>query len=264
MVKLIVLIKGMPSDSLADALVKACLATSANTRCIIDIHNYARWNGGIIGQGGPTNDQFVKLWTQLAKKYASQSNVVFGIMNEPHDLDMTKWAATVQLVVNAIRNAGAVTQWILLPGTGYTGAGTFSTDAGPQLSKVTNPAGSTTGLIYDVHQYFDSDHSGTYTTCDTNEIDSAFQPLATWLKGQKRQALLSETGAGNNADCATKVCAALQFLSTNSDVYLGWTGWAAGGFDANYPLTETPVGGKDTLLVRQCIAGAFKSHTATS
>jgi endoglucanase len=42
----------------------------------------ARWNGGIIGQGGPTNDQFVNLWSQLAKKYAGQPKMMFGLMNE--------------------------------------------------------------------------------------------------------------------------------------------------------------------------------------
>jgi hypothetical protein len=42
----------------------------------------ARWNGQIIGQGGPTNDQFVNLWKQLAAKYASKPKVVFGLMNE--------------------------------------------------------------------------------------------------------------------------------------------------------------------------------------
>ena len=65
------------------ALVEACLATGSY--CVIDIHNYARWNGQIIGQGGPTNDQFASLWGQLATKYASESKVVMGIMNEPHD-----------------------------------------------------------------------------------------------------------------------------------------------------------------------------------
>lgn len=48
------------------------------SNCVID----ARWNGQIIGQGGPTNDQFVNLWTQLATKYASQEKVMFGLMNE--------------------------------------------------------------------------------------------------------------------------------------------------------------------------------------
>jgi endoglucanase len=92
-----------------DQLVQACLATGAS--CVIDVHNYARWNGQIIGQGsGPTNDQFVNLWTQLATKYKSTDNIILGVMNEPHEVDITMWAATVQLVVNAIRRAGATTQ----------------------------------------------------------------------------------------------------------------------------------------------------------
>ena len=67
-----------------DKLVQACLGTGAH--CIIDIHNYARWNGAIIGQsGGPTTDDFSGLWKQLATKYAADSNVVMGLMNEPHD-----------------------------------------------------------------------------------------------------------------------------------------------------------------------------------
>lgn len=91
-----------------DSLVQACLSTGAY--CIIDIHNYARWNGAIIGQGGPTNAQFTSLWSQLASKYASQSKIVFGIMNEPHDVTISTWAVTVQAAVTAIRGAGATSQ----------------------------------------------------------------------------------------------------------------------------------------------------------
>jgi endoglucanase len=96
-----------------DQLVQGCLKTGAI--CIIDIHNYARWNGKIIGQGGPTNAQFVNLWTQIATKYKNTANVAFGVMNEPHEVDITEWAATVQLVVTAIRNAGAKTQMSTFP-----------------------------------------------------------------------------------------------------------------------------------------------------
>ena len=50
--------------------------------------------------------------------------------------------------------------------------------------------------------------------------------------------------------------------SQNADVYLGYTGWAAGGFAASYELNETPTqnGGswKDTSLVSSCIVGAWK------
>ena len=33
-------------------------------------HNYARWNGGIISQGGPTNEQYASLWSQVSALYA--------------------------------------------------------------------------------------------------------------------------------------------------------------------------------------------------
>ncbi|KAL8831124.1 MAG: hypothetical protein Q9191_001050, partial [Dirinaria sp. TL-2023a] len=187
-----------------DALVKACLDTGAY--CIIDIHNYARWDGNIIGQGGPENDQFASLWQQLATNYAKESKVVMGLMNEPHDMpSMTAWATTVQAAVTAIRKAGATTQHILLPGNGYTSAGSFvSSGSATALEKVTNLDGSTDLLIFDVHKYFDSDNSGTHASCVSNYIDNAFKPLASYLTSNKRQALLSEFGGGSSdASCET-------------------------------------------------------------
>ncbi|KAK3938660.1 glycoside hydrolase family 5 protein [Diplogelasinospora grovesii] len=240
-----------------DQLVQACLATGAY--CIVDIHNYARWNGQIIGQGGPTNDQFVNLWTQIATKYASQSKMVFGVMNEPHDVpDINKWADTVQAVVTAIRGAGAKNQMILLPGNDWTSAAAMPTKSGPALLKVKNPDGSTDGLIFDVHKYLDSDNSGTHTECVTDNISGAFQPLATWLRTNKRQALNSETGGGNTASCQKYLCAQIQFLNQNTDVFLGYTGWSAGAFNPQtYELSEVPAKNgnswTDTSLVKACI-----------
>lgn len=49
-----------------DMLVQACLATGAT--CVIDIHNYARFNDEVIGQGGPSNADFANLWSQIATK----------------------------------------------------------------------------------------------------------------------------------------------------------------------------------------------------
>ena len=48
--------------------------------------------------------------TQLATKYKSQAKILFGVMNEPHDLDVPTWATTVQAAVTAIRQAGATSQ----------------------------------------------------------------------------------------------------------------------------------------------------------
>ena len=33
----------------------------------------------IIGQGGPTNDQFAALWNSLAAKYADNDKIIFGV-----------------------------------------------------------------------------------------------------------------------------------------------------------------------------------------
>lgn len=143
----------------------------------------ARWNGQIIGQGGPPNSQFVSLWTQLATKYASSDKVIFGLMNEvshglirvtfrpnetqPHDVpDIDKWANTVQEVVTAIRGV-AKTNMIALPGNefvlsllvvwtrltrrSWTSAQAMPTKSGPALLKVKNPDGTTDGLLIDVH-----------------------------------------------------------------------------------------------------------------
>ncbi|KAF2113913.1 endo-1,4-beta-glucanase [Lophiotrema nucula] len=238
-----------------DELLQGCLAIGS--LCIIDIHNYARWNGQIIGQGGPTNDQFTNLWTQLAKKYAGTAKVAFGVMNEPHDLTVSTWADTVQAAVTAIRNAGATSQYILMPGTDYTSAGSFiSSGSAAALLKVTNPDGTTDNLIFDVHRYLDSDNSGTNAECVTNNIDGSFSPLATWLRTNKRMAILSETGGGSTTSCETYVCQELDYLDQNADVYLGWIGWAAGSFATSYVLSLTPTGNTDTALAAKCFSRA--------
>ncbi|KAG6358511.1 hypothetical protein INS49_014395 [Diaporthe citri] len=239
-----------------DGLMQSCLDLGA--KCVIDIHNYARWNGQVIGQGGPTNDKFAALWASLATKYADSPNVIFGIMNEPHDVTTSAWAETVQAAVTAIRKV-APDHWLLIPGSTYSSAAALPTEAGPDLLKVTNPDGSTKNIFFDVHKYLDSDNSGTHTDCTTNNIDDAFAPLAKWLRSNGRQAMLTETGGGNTDSCEKYVCEQFAFLNENADVFLGYVGWSAGGFDSTYELYLTPTGTSadsmtDTPLMSKCFA----------
>lgn len=78
--------------------------------------------------------------------------------------------------------------------------------------------------------------------------------------------MLTETGGGSSdSSCLTDVCSELRTLKTNSDVFLGWTGWAAGMFDTSYVLSLTPSGSvgayTDQKLLTQCIAGLFNGKT---
>ncbi len=64
----------------------------------------------------------------------------------------------------------------------------------PYLSRVTNPDGSTTNLVYELHQYFDGgDAPG--NECRGNQID-AFAPVVEYLRKNKRRAMITEIGGG--------------------------------------------------------------------
>jgi len=223
-----------------DTTVQAALATGAYV--IVDLHNYARWNGEVIGQGGPTNAQFASIWSQLAAKFASTEKIIFGVMNEPHDLPdgVADWAQSVQAAVTAIRQAGATSQIILIPGSSYSSAQTLPTEAGPDLLTVTDPAGGVGKLVFDVHKYLDSDNSGTHADCVTNNV-AVLTTLVQWLQENgNRQALLSETGGGNTASCETDLNQELAYVKANSDTIVGFSVWAAGAFATDYVLSVTP------------------------
>ncbi|RDB28878.1 Endoglucanase EG-II [Hypsizygus marmoreus] len=238
-----------------DATVQVALSSGSNPYVILDLHNYARWNGGIIAQGGPTDAQFTSLWSQLAAKYKSNPKIMFGVMNEPHDLQsVPTWVSSVQAAVNAIRAAGATSQYILLPGSSWSSAQAFPTEAGPMLLKVTDPAGGTSKLIFDVHKYLDSDNSGTHADCTTSNVD-VLTTLVAFLKANgNRQAILSETGGGNTSSCFTNLKAELAYVKANSGTLAGFTVWSAGAFDTTYILTVTPnADGTDQPLWTQAV-----------
>ncbi|KOS22753.1 Endoglucanase EG-II [Escovopsis weberi] len=242
-----------------DALVQACLSTGAY--CMLDAHNFGRYNGSIIGQGGPSNEVFANLWSQLATKYAKEDRVVFGLMNEPHDLDIDMWAQTCQVAVNAIRKAGATKQIILLPGTNFASAETFvSTGSAAALANVTNPDGSIDNLILDLHKYLDINNSGSHVECTTDNVEG-FGSIVSWLRENKRQAIISETGASMDPSCMTDFCAQNKYLAANTDVIIGFVAWGAGSFDQTYILTLTPTGKPgayvDNKLMKECILDQF-------
>ncbi|CAL1695114.1 unnamed protein product [Somion occarium] len=236
-----------------DATVQSALSSGSNVFVIVDLHNYARWNNGIIAQGGPTNEQFASIWTQLAAKYGSNERIILGIMNEPHDIpSVATWVDTVQQTVNAVRAAGSQ-NYLLLPGSSWASAQAFPTEAGPLLVKVTDPLGGTSKLIFDVHKYLDSDNSGTHADCVTDNVP-VLTDLVNFLQANgNRQAILSETGGGNTASCESMLGSELAFVKNSYPTLAGFSVWAAGAFDTTYVLSVTPNGNQDQPLWVQAV-----------
>ncbi|EPE07999.1 endoglucanase ii [Ophiostoma piceae UAMH 11346] len=244
-----------------DQLVQACLSTGAY--CMIDVHNFARFNGAVIGQGGPSDELFAGLWAALATKYAKEEKIIFEVTNEPHDLDIGLWVKTCQKVVTAIRKAGASSQMILLPGDNFDSAATLvSSGSADGLLSITNPDGSTDNLLLDIHKYLDVNNSGTLASCNTDNVGN-FTALASYLREQGRQGLISETGASPQAqECFPAFCAQNTAINKNSDVFVGLVTWAAGSFGTDYVLTLTPtIDGNgnyvDNELMTECVLGPY-------
>lgn len=61
-------------------------------------------------------------WTTVAKRYASNSKVIFDTNNEYHDEDNALVGQLNQAAIDAIRGAGATSQYIFVEGNSWTGA----------------------------------------------------------------------------------------------------------------------------------------------
>lgn len=90
-----------------------------------------------------------------------------------------------------------------------------------------------------MHQYLDSDGSGTSTVCVSPTIGAERVADATaWLKAHNLRGFLGEIGAGSNATCISAVQGALCSLQ-QSGVWLGALWWAAGPWWGDVRVSRT-------------------------
>ena len=104
-------------------------------------------------------------------------------MNEPHDMAASTVVSLMQAGIDGIRASGAK-QLILAEGTSYTGAWTWTTTSGNaaafEAAPLNDPLGNT---AIEMHQYLDSDGSGTSDQCVSSTIGAERIAAATsWLQ----------------------------------------------------------------------------------
>ncbi len=219
---------------------------------VIDPHNYARYHTNLIGSASVSNAQFADFWSRLATTFKGNSKVIFALMNEPHDMKTEDWASSANAAIAAIRSAGAQ-NLILVPGNAYTGAHSWSeswygTPNATAMLAITDPGNN---YAFEVHQYLDSDSSGTHDTCVSGTVGSAaLSGFTSWLKANGKRGFLGEFGGGANATCAAAIDDMLKHIEANSSVWLGWTNWAGGPWWGSYMLSIEPTGGNDTVQMK--------------
>jgi endoglucanase len=96
-----------------------------------------------------------------------------------------------------------------------------------------------------MHQYFDSDGSGTSATCVSSTIGSERVKAATqWLKDNKKLGILGEFAGGANLVCESAVIDLLKYMGQNTEVWLSGLWWGGGPWWKNYIYgMEPPSGG---------------------
>jgi endoglucanase len=205
-------------------------ATSRGAYVIIDPHNGARYYGEIIGESEVPAAAFADFWSRLAERYGSNDRVIFALMNEPYNMPTELWVADANAAIQAIRATGA-TNLILVPGNHYTGAHSWGLDGygtpnAIAMLEITDPGDN---YAYEVHQYMDIDSSAGHETCVSSTIGSERMAFFTdWLRTHSKRGFLAEFGSGTDDTCLAALDDILTHLNQNSDVYLGWTYWAAG------------------------------------
>lgn len=160
--------------------------------------------------------------------------------NEYHDMDQTLVLNLNQAAINGIRGAGATSQYIFAEGNSYSGAWTWPS-VNDNLKGLTDPQNK---LVYEMHQYLDSDGSGTSATCVNSTIGQDRVEAATqWLIQNNKLGFLGEFAGGVNSVCEDAVTGMLNYLEQNSNVWLGAEWWAAGPWWADYIFSMEPPSG---------------------
>lgn len=224
-----------------DAAIRAI--TDAGAYAILDPHNYMRYNdpsqqpatGSVIGNtsdpAAATTAQFQAFWNELAGRYKHNTNVIFGIMNEPHDMPTSLVLQNDQAAINGIRASGAK-QLILAPGNSYTGGhawlqrGQGDDPSGDYLYKIHDPVGNT---AIDIHEYLDYDFSGQHIPCNQSFPENMANVTA-WLKQHNLKAMVTEFGGDNNTMCYQYLRDAVNFMAENDECK--WFPWVLLGSNA--------------------------------
>ena len=224
-------------------------AKSHGQKLILDVHNYAKYQGQRIGSDEVPVAAFADLWKRLANEFKGDDAVIFGLMNEPNALTAPAWAAMAQSAIEAIRGTGAG-NLILVPGTAYSGAhswlsaaaGGGTSNGQALLATIRDPSNR---IAFEVHQYLDQNSSGTSGQCVSASVGrERLRAFTDWLRSNGKVGFLGEFGVGTDATCLSALDDMLSFIADNGDVWLGWSYWAAGAWwKSDYPFNVQP--GKD-------------------
>jgi endoglucanase len=232
------------------------LARERGIKLLLDVHNYARYDGHVIGTPETPNAAFADFWRRVAEHYKDEAAIfAYGLMNEPHGTG-GRWPAAAQAGIDAIRSVDRE-HTLIVCGDGWSGAHSWKKINDNLILRDPEQR-----LVYEAHQYFDRDHSGSYRqSYDESGAHplvgvERLQPFVDWLKEHDARGFIGEFGVPD--DDPRWLEALDHFIAAMKANNLAGTYWAAGPWWNNYPLSSEPRDGRDRpqMEVLELYAGA--------
>jgi endoglucanase len=256
--------------------------THAKVHTIVDLHAYMRYSKfgeQYSGCGfGPCPDgqlivdekAYQSVWGQLFDlmnndPLIDKNYLMLDLMNEPvavpNDSVFTIQASVIKLLRQKKFNG-----YIMVEGNNWSGLHSWATeewagDNGQTYSNATlftrdnfAKAGITdlSKILINVHQYLDSDYSGTHDDCQqdlssTGRNGFNLNAFVDYLTENQLQAIVTEFGTGRNASsCQAPLAQFMDYLHDNASKangrsgFVGWTIWSTGHGWSDYNLRVKP------------------------
>lgn len=218
-------------------------AASKGLTVVLDLHEYGTMSTapGLIGVDAAATTAFVSFWQSLAARYKGKSNVVFGLMNEPNKQTPAQWFAAAKQAVAAIAAIDPA-RISTVPGSAWTGAHAWVSSGNAAAALA---AGFPRGTIFEMHQYLDSDSSGTHSTVVTGKGATCLVAATQWCRANGMKAWIGEFGFARDDASMAEGQALIAYAKANADVWTGGAYWAAGAWWGDYMFSIEPASGVD-------------------
>jgi endoglucanase len=227
---------------------------------LIDLHNYDRYRGALIGSAAVPAVAFQDIWAKLGMAlHAYPALYGYGLMNEPYGTNGT-WEAVAQAGIDGIRQVDQV-HFIFVAGDSFSSAERWATNHKKPF--VVDPKGLE---VYEAHVYLDTDSSGKYAT--VNDVDGALnastvanvrlQGFIDWLKRYGKRGAIGEYGVPSLEPAwFGGIDTLLQRADQNC---LATFVWAGGAWSPGYKLSLEPLNGVEKPLT-SWFRQYFKDHS---